>query len=77
MPPISIRPRNTPLAEPVVFLCCSRAIEGRNRIYLHLMTEKAPSATAMDEQNGRRLWRASERLLSSIEQGVGDAWDLK
>jgi len=53
-------------AEPVVFLCCSRAIEGRSGIYLHLMTEKAPSATAMDEQNGRRLWRASERLLSSI-----------
>jgi NAD(P)-dependent dehydrogenase (short-subunit alcohol dehydrogenase family) len=50
-------------AEPVVFLCCSRAIEGRSGIYLHLMTEKAPSETAMNEETGRRLWRASELLL--------------
>jgi len=52
-------------AEPVVFLCCSRAIEGRSGIYLHLMTEKTPSEKAMDEEAGLQLWRASERLLSS------------
>jgi NAD(P)-dependent dehydrogenase (short-subunit alcohol dehydrogenase family) len=52
-------------AEPVVFLCCSTAIEGRSGIYLHLMTEKAPSARALDEEAGRRLWQASERLLKS------------
>jgi NAD(P)-dependent dehydrogenase (short-subunit alcohol dehydrogenase family) len=52
-------------AEPVVFLCCSRAIEERSGIYLHLMTEKAPSARASDEEAGRRLWQASERLLRS------------
>jgi NAD(P)-dependent dehydrogenase (short-subunit alcohol dehydrogenase family) len=52
-------------AEPVVFLCCSQAIEGRSGIYLHLMTEKAPSARASDEEVGRRLWQASERLLRS------------
>lgn len=51
-------------AEPVVFLCCSRAIEGRSGIYLHLMTEKTPSERAMDEEAGLQLWRASERLLS-------------
>jgi NAD(P)-dependent dehydrogenase (short-subunit alcohol dehydrogenase family) len=51
-------------AEPVVFLCCSRAIEGRSGIYLHLMTEKTPSEKAMDEEAGLRLWRASERLVS-------------
>jgi hypothetical protein len=50
-------------AEPVVFLCCSRAIQGRSGIYLHLMTEKSPSAAALDEETGRRLWQASERLL--------------
>jgi NAD(P)-dependent dehydrogenase (short-subunit alcohol dehydrogenase family) len=52
-------------AEPVVFLCCSRAIEGRSGIYLHLMTEKAPSERALGKEAGRRLWRASERLLRS------------
>jgi NAD(P)-dependent dehydrogenase (short-subunit alcohol dehydrogenase family) len=50
-------------AEPVVFLCCSRAIEGRSGIYLHLMTEKAPSAEALEEEAGRRLWQQSERLI--------------
>jgi NAD(P)-dependent dehydrogenase (short-subunit alcohol dehydrogenase family) len=50
-------------AEPVVFLCCSQAIEGRGGIYLHLMTEKAPSPRALDEEAGCRLWQASERLL--------------
>lgn len=52
-------------AEPVVYLCCSRAIEGRSGIYLHLMTEKAPSEAARDEEAGRLLWQASERLLRS------------
>ena len=51
-------------AEPVVFLCCSRAIEGRSGIYLHLMTEKTPSATALDEEAGRKLWQVSERLFN-------------
>ena len=52
-------------AEPVVFLCCSRAIDGRSGIYLHLMTEKVPSPRALDEEAGRRLWQASEGLLRS------------
>ena len=50
-------------AEPAVYLCCSRAIEGRTGIYLHLMTEKSPSGSALDEQAGRQLWQASERLI--------------
>jgi NAD(P)-dependent dehydrogenase (short-subunit alcohol dehydrogenase family) len=53
-------------AEPVVFLCCSRSIEGRSGIYLHLMTEKTPSPRALDEEAGRRLWQASARLLGSM-----------
>jgi NAD(P)-dependent dehydrogenase (short-subunit alcohol dehydrogenase family) len=53
-------------AEPVVFLCCSRAIEGRTGIYLHLMTGKSPSAAALDPEAGRRLWQASERLLRAV-----------
>jgi NAD(P)-dependent dehydrogenase (short-subunit alcohol dehydrogenase family) len=62
-------------AEPAVFLCCSRAIEGRTGIYLHLMTEKSPSARATDEAAGRRLWQESERLLSAIpadDQAAGN-----
>jgi NAD(P)-dependent dehydrogenase (short-subunit alcohol dehydrogenase family) len=50
-------------AEPVLFLGCSRTIEGRTGIYLHLMSEKPPSAAAQDPEAGRLLWQASERLL--------------
>jgi NAD(P)-dependent dehydrogenase (short-subunit alcohol dehydrogenase family) len=55
-------------AEPVVFLCCSQAIEGRTGIYLHLMTEKSPSAAALDPEAGRRLWQASQRLIRTVSR---------
>ncbi len=50
-------------AEPVVYLCCSPALEGRSGVYLHLMTEKRPSPDALKETAGRRLWKLSEELV--------------
>jgi hypothetical protein len=51
---------------PVVYLTCSRDIEGKTGVYLHVMTEKTPSETALDPQAGKHLWERSQEL---IEQG--------
>lgn len=54
----------TRAAEPAVFLACSRSIEGRPNVYLHMMREKVPSPEATDPGNGERLFVESERLLA-------------
>lgn len=51
-------------AEPAVFLACSRGIEGRPHVYLHMMREKSVSPEASDPENGRRLMAESDRLLA-------------
>jgi NAD(P)-dependent dehydrogenase (short-subunit alcohol dehydrogenase family) len=51
---------------PVVYLTCSRDIEGKTGVYLHVMTEKTPSEAALDTQAGKHLWERSQEL---IEQG--------
>ncbi len=50
-------------AEPAVFLACSREIEGRPNMYLHMMREKSVSPEARDPEKGRRLMAESDRLL--------------
>ena len=50
-------------AEPVLYLSCARAVEGRTGLYLHLMQEKAMSPDASDEAVGRQLWDKSADLL--------------
>lgn len=50
-------------AEPVLVLACGRALEGRTGVYLHVMEEKPMAPAATDPEQGRRLWRACERLL--------------
>lgn len=50
-------------AEPAVFLACSRQIEHRPRVYLHMMREKSPAPAALDPENGARLMAASDTLL--------------
>ncbi len=52
-------------AEPVVYLCCARSLEGRTGVYLHLMKPKSPSEQALDPEAGRALWEASARLIAS------------
>jgi NAD(P)-dependent dehydrogenase (short-subunit alcohol dehydrogenase family) len=55
--------------EPVVYLACSRAMEGRTGVYLHKMTPKDPDARAMDRARGRALWEASEDLVARLAHG--------
>jgi NAD(P)-dependent dehydrogenase (short-subunit alcohol dehydrogenase family) len=53
-------------AEPVIWLACNPAIEGRSGMYLHLMRERRPSALAQDPDNGARLWSLGGELLASL-----------
>ena len=53
----------TKAAEPVIYLACARAIEGRTGMYLHMMQEKPASDEARNPENGRRLWELSAELL--------------
>jgi NAD(P)-dependent dehydrogenase (short-subunit alcohol dehydrogenase family) len=53
----------TAAAEPVTYLACSRRIEGRTGLYLHMMREKPVSAEASCPENGARLWQLSDALL--------------
>jgi NAD(P)-dependent dehydrogenase (short-subunit alcohol dehydrogenase family) len=50
-------------AEPVVYLACSRELEGKSGAYLHMMREKTISEAAQDPENGRLLWEKSAELL--------------
>lgn len=52
---------------PVIWLCCSEQAGAETGIYLHMMQRKAVSAQAADPENGARLWRAGEALLSQAE----------
>jgi NAD(P)-dependent dehydrogenase (short-subunit alcohol dehydrogenase family) len=49
--------------EPVVHLACSRALEGRTRIYLHKMCPKELDTRAADPATGRVLWERTEAVL--------------
>ena len=50
--------------EPVVYLACSRMLEGQTGLYLHRMTRKEPDPTATDPVSGERLWDATTCLLA-------------
>jgi NAD(P)-dependent dehydrogenase (short-subunit alcohol dehydrogenase family) len=55
-------------ARPPIWLVASRAANtGR---YLHLTTQKEPSAAALDPVMGARLWTAAHDLLAKITKGA-------
>jgi hypothetical protein len=56
--------------EPVLYLACSRALEGRTAVYLHKMARKDVDPRAADPEAGRALWEASEALLARIRRGA-------
>jgi len=56
-------------AEPAVHLACSRELEGRTGVYLHMMREKSPSPEATDRAKGERLLAASDALLAEWRRG--------
>jgi NAD(P)-dependent dehydrogenase (short-subunit alcohol dehydrogenase family) len=53
-------------AAPCVYLSTAAAIAGETGLYLHHMTDKRPSAHALDPERGRELWDATQRLLRSF-----------
>jgi NAD(P)-dependent dehydrogenase (short-subunit alcohol dehydrogenase family) len=54
--------------EPILYLACSRALEGQSGLYLHRMTKKEVDGRAKDQSQGRLLWEKSEALLASLEK---------
>ncbi len=50
--------------EPVLYLTCSRSLEGRTAVYLHKMAPKDVDPRAADAEAGRALWEHSEAVLS-------------
>jgi NAD(P)-dependent dehydrogenase (short-subunit alcohol dehydrogenase family) len=50
--------------EPVLYLSCSRSLEGRTAVYLHKMAEKGVDPRAADPEVGRALWEASEAVMA-------------
>lgn len=59
-------------AAPVTHACCAEEMGRRSGVYLHLMQEKEPSALAMDEDAGAKLWEASATLLARYARSGGE-----
>ncbi len=55
---------------PVIYLCCAEEAGTNTGIYLHLMQRKSVSPAARDEENGTRLWEASEPLVANSREQV-------
>ena len=55
----------TSASEPAIYLCCSRSLEGRTGVYLHLMSEKEPASHAVDPETGDKLWVRTEDLIGN------------
>ena len=54
--------------EPVIYLCCSEEAGASTGLYLHLMQRKSVSPTALDEENGTKLWEASRPLVTNSRE---------
>jgi NAD(P)-dependent dehydrogenase (short-subunit alcohol dehydrogenase family) len=52
-------------AEPVMYLACSKSLQNKTGLYLHLMQEKSVDIKALNPENGRKLWEASEKLITN------------
>ncbi len=53
--------------EPVIYLAASKNMEGKARDYFFLMSRKEVDAKAADPENGKRLWKMTEELLSTYK----------
>ncbi|MEE4257567.1 MAG: SDR family NAD(P)-dependent oxidoreductase [Bacteroidales bacterium] len=52
--------------EPVLYLAISKDVEGKTLDYLFLMSRKDIDPKALNTENGKQLWEASEKLRSRI-----------
>ncbi|NOX84999.1 MAG: SDR family NAD(P)-dependent oxidoreductase [Chlorobi bacterium] len=55
-------------SEPVVYLACSKDVEGKGSDYLFLMSRKEVDDKADDPENGKRLWEVTEHFLLKYEK---------
>jgi NAD(P)-dependent dehydrogenase (short-subunit alcohol dehydrogenase family) len=53
-------------AEPVIYLACSRDVDGKPFDYLFRMTRKPVDEKAADPGNGKKLWEMSENLIKGL-----------
>jgi hypothetical protein len=54
-------------AEPVLYLACSKEMEGKPFDYLFKMSRKPIDEKAADPENGKKLWEMSEEAVKKIE----------
>lgn len=57
-------------AIPVLYLACSKALEGHSDYYLHMMAKKDPDERSLKPEVGRKLWEHSNELLKTLEINV-------
>ena len=57
-------------AVPIVWLAASRSIEGETGLYVHVKTRKERDPRASDPRTGRRLWDASEAVLTRLGRAL-------
>ncbi len=55
-------------AEPVMYLAVSKDLEGKAYDYLFKMARKPIDEKAEDEENGKKLWEMSEKLLQTLRK---------
>jgi hypothetical protein len=48
-----------------MYLACSKSLQNKTSLYLHLMQEKSVNIKALNPENGRKLWEASEKLITN------------
>jgi len=53
-------------AVPVVYLASSGDLEGKSLDYLFIWERKAMDEKTMEESNGKKLWKLSEKLLDDL-----------
>jgi NAD(P)-dependent dehydrogenase (short-subunit alcohol dehydrogenase family) len=53
-------------AEPVVYLAISKDLEGKPYDYLFKMSRKDIDEKAADPENGKKLWKLSEEIVTGI-----------
>lgn len=51
---------------PVIYLAASHEMEGKTGDYMFLMQHKEIDEKALDPENGKRLWKMSEDLISLL-----------
>lgn len=53
-------------SRPAVYFACSPKMETQTNVYLHMMQDKSMADPAYVEENGEKVWDASEKLLTNL-----------